>query len=92
MTEDYSSYESVDEEEAEEAAPKKGKGKKASTSTSSSAAKAKKPASIDVDASDAEEPVVKKKPVARAPSTTKTKKQPAAAQGSLKDFFGKPKK
>ncbi|EIW61840.1 uncharacterized protein TRAVEDRAFT_44661 [Trametes versicolor FP-101664 SS1] len=92
VTEDYSSYESVDEEEAEEAAPKKGKGKKASTSTSSSAAKAKKPASIDVDASDAEEPVVKKKPVARAPSTTKTKKQPAAAQGSLKDFFGKPKK
>ncbi|OJT10483.1 hypothetical protein TRAPUB_12921 [Trametes pubescens] len=92
VTEDYSSYESVDEEDAEEAAPKKGKGKKAGASTSASAAKAKKPVSIDVDASDAEEPVVKKKPVARAPSTTKSKKQPAAAQGSLKDFFGKPKK
>ncbi|KAH9846977.1 DNA polymerase subunit Cdc27 [Lenzites betulinus] len=90
VTEDYSSYESVDEDDAaEEEAPKKGKGKKAVAS----AAKAKKPASTDVDASEAEVP--KSKPVARTSSTAKSKKPAgtkASAQGSLKDFFGKPKK
>ncbi|KAI0832483.1 DNA polymerase subunit Cdc27 [Trametes gibbosa] len=90
VTEDYSSYESVDEEEAaEEEAPKKGKGKKAVAS----AAKAKKPASTDADGSDDDTP--KNKPVARTSSTAKSKKTAGAkagAQGNLKDFFGKPKK
>ncbi|KAI0352894.1 hypothetical protein OH77DRAFT_743603 [Trametes cingulata] len=93
VTEDYSSYESVDEEEAEEEPPKKGKGKK-TAATSSNTAKSKKPTTPDADASD-EEPAAKPKPVARTSSTTKSKKTSATkgnAQGSLKDFFGKPKK
>ncbi|KAI0375700.1 hypothetical protein BV20DRAFT_959727 [Pilatotrama ljubarskyi] len=93
VTEDYSSYESVDEEVAEEEPPKKGKGKKANAS-SVAPSKTKKPASTDADASD-EEPAAKPKPVARTSSTAKSKKTTSAkgnAQGSLKDFFGKPKK
>ncbi|KAI9000954.1 DNA polymerase subunit Cdc27 [Trametes punicea] len=91
VTEDYSSYESVDEEEAAEEEPKKGKSKKASPAVST--AKAKKSPSEEADASDEETPA-KGKPIARAPSTTKSKKSSAkaGARGNLKDFFGKPKK
>ncbi|KAI0776058.1 DNA polymerase subunit Cdc27-domain-containing protein [Trametes elegans] len=88
VTEDYSSYESVDEEEPEET-PKKGKGSKKAP-----AAKAKKAASPA--ASEDEAPAAKSKPVARTSSTaTKSKKSAGSkgsGQGSLKDFFGKPKK
>ncbi|KAI0719493.1 DNA polymerase subunit Cdc27 [Cerioporus squamosus] len=80
LTEDYSEYESVDEEEAEEE-QKKPKGKKAAA-----ASKPKK-------SSDDEPAPGKSKPAARTGSikgkSTGTK---AGAQGSLKDFFGKPKK
>ena len=79
MTEDYSEYESVDEEEAEEE-QKKPKGKKAA------AAKPKK-------SSDEEAPPTKSKPAARTSSVKgKSSGAKANAQGSLKDFFGKPKK
>ncbi|KAI0335526.1 hypothetical protein GY45DRAFT_1430678 [Cubamyces sp. BRFM 1775] len=91
VTEDYSSYESVDEEEAEEEPPKKGRGKKAAPTTSSSA-KAKRSPSNDAEASGDEAPA-KSKSISRAASATKAKKPAAGkAQGSLKDFFGKPKK
>ncbi|KAH9899811.1 DNA polymerase subunit Cdc27 [Cubamyces lactineus] len=93
VTEDYSSYESVDEEEAEEEPPKKGRGKKA-TPTTTSSAKAKKSPGDDAEASGDEAPA-KSKSISRASSATKAKKPAAGkagAQGSLKDFFGKPKK
>ncbi|KAI0677487.1 DNA polymerase subunit Cdc27-domain-containing protein [Trametes maxima] len=110
FTEDYSSYESVDEEDAVEAeAPKKGRGKKAAggaTAASSASAPTKgqkekdKAASADPEASEADAPPasVKSKSVARTSSSSagKSAKKPAGgragAQGSLKDFFGKPKK
>ena len=78
MTEDYSEYESVDEEEPEE--PKK------KTAAKKAPAKAKK--------ADEEENAPKSKPVARTNSVRgKTSgSKSAAGQGSLKDFFGKPKK
>ncbi|TBU49594.1 DNA polymerase subunit Cdc27 [Dichomitus squalens] len=80
VTENYSEYESVDEEEAAaEEAKKVPKGKKAS------ATKPKK--------GDAEEraSAPKPKPVARSDSVKKRAGGRPSAQGSLKDFFGKPK-
>ncbi len=80
VTEDYSSYESVDEEEPEEE-KKKPKGRKAPA-----ASKPKK-------SSDDEPAPAKSKPPARTGSTkAKSAGTKAGAQGSLKDFFGKPKK
>lgn len=78
VTEDYSSYESVDEEEEE--APKKPKGKKASGTS----AKEKK----DAD----EDGAPKRKPVARTGSVKGKSSSSKGGQGNLKDFFGKPKK
>ncbi|RDX55687.1 hypothetical protein OH76DRAFT_1372104 [Lentinus brumalis] len=80
VTEDYSSYESVDEEEPEEE-KKKPKGRKAPA-----ASKPKK-------SSDDEPAPAKSKPPARTGSIkAKSAGTKAGAQGSLKDFFGKPKK
>ena len=84
MTEDYSSYESVDEEEAEQEAQKKPKGKKAAP------AKPKKEAK-DEDAV----PPPKSKPAAASRTNSikaKSAGVKAGGQGNLKDFFGKPKK
>ncbi|KAI0638246.1 DNA polymerase subunit Cdc27 [Trametes polyzona] len=92
VTEDYSSYESVDEEEPEEEAPKKGRGKKAAAAAPSKPKKS--PSSGNAEKSEDEEKPTpaKSKPVARSGSTAAKSKKPAGAQGSLKDFFGKPKK
>ncbi|KAI0750818.1 DNA polymerase subunit Cdc27 [Daedaleopsis nitida] len=80
LTEDYSSYESVDEEEVEEEAPKKAKGKKAA------------PAKPKKGLADETIPP-KPKPAARTNSIkAKSAGVKPGAQGSLKDFFGKPKK
>ncbi|KAI9063168.1 hypothetical protein FKP32DRAFT_1666607 [Trametes sanguinea] len=88
VTEDYSSYESVDEEEAEEEV-KKPKAKKASGGAT---AKAKKPAS-PANNSDEEAPA-KGKSISRAASASKVKK-PAGAksggQGNIHSFFSKAK-
>ena len=77
VTEDYSSYESVDEEEEEP--PKKAKTKKAPSKTKKS---------------DEEESQPKSKPAVSRTSSIKGKGGGAksSGQGSLKDFFGKPKK
>ncbi|KAH9938597.1 DNA polymerase subunit Cdc27-domain-containing protein [Fomitopsis serialis] len=86
VTEDYSSYESVDEEEAEEPAKGKGKGKKgASVST-----KGKKNAGEDgKDAGDAKEASQEdKKPGKTARKPPKDRKSAGkAGQGTLTNFF-----
>ena len=80
VSETYSEYESVDEEEAAaEEAKTATKGKRAS------AAKLKK-------GSDDKDGTPKSKPVARSNSVKKNAGTKPSAQGSLKDFFGKPKK
>ncbi|TFY59274.1 hypothetical protein EVJ58_g5889 [Rhodofomes roseus] len=89
VTEDYSSYESVDEEEVEEPVKGRGKGKKgASTST-----KSKKNADEDSkDATEAKDASKEKKSGKAAEKPAKSRKSVGkAGQGSLMNFFGKPK-
>ncbi len=79
VSEDYSEYESVDEEAPEEETQKKTKGKRAAPA---------KPKKGSDDAAPA-----KSKPPARTSSIkAKGSGAKASSQGSLKDFFGKPKK
>ncbi|KAL7282455.1 hypothetical protein ACG7TL_003926 [Trametes sanguinea] len=88
VTEDYSSYESVDEEEAAEEEAKKPKAKK----SGAAAAKTKKPASPEAN-SDAEA-TAKSKSISRAASTSKVKKSTGArsgGQGNIQSFFSKAK-
>ncbi|KAH9843862.1 DNA polymerase subunit Cdc27-domain-containing protein [Rhodofomes roseus] len=89
VTEDYSSYESVDEEEVEEPVKGRGKGKKgASTST-----KSKKNADEDSkDVTEAKDASKEKKSGKAAEKPAKSRKSVGkAGQGSLMNFFGKPK-
>jgi len=86
VTEDYSSYESVDEEEAEEPAKGKGKGKKGASAST----KGKKNADEDgKDAGDAKETSEEdKKPGKTARKPPKNRKSAVkGGQGTLTNFF-----
>ncbi|KAI0774334.1 DNA polymerase subunit Cdc27 [Fomes fomentarius] len=80
VSEDYSEYESVDEEAPEEETQKKTKGKKAAP------AKPKKGGGDDVV------PAKSKPPVRTNSIKAKGSGAKASSQGNLRDFFGKPKK
>jgi hypothetical protein len=84
VTEDYSSYESVDEEEAPPEKPTKGKGKKAA------AAAAAAPIAVKNE-SEADEKVVKAPVKAAASASTLKRKpsKPSAQKGGIASYFTK---
>jgi hypothetical protein len=85
VTEDYSSYESVDEEEAPPEKPTKGKGKKAAAAAAAAAPIAVK------NESEADEKVVKAPVKAAASASTLKRKpsKPSAQKGGIASYFTK---
>ena len=80
VTEDYSSYESVDEEAPPLEKPAKGKGK---------GKKAIVPAASKSDAEVAEEKMAKAPPAKRAPALERKPSKPSAQKGGIASYFTK---
>lgn len=80
VTEDYSSYESVDEEEPPPEKPAKGKGK---------GKKAIAPAASKSDGEAAEEKVAKAPPAKRVPTLERKPSKPNVQKGGIASYFTK---
>jgi DNA polymerase delta subunit 3 len=85
VTEDYSSYESVDEEEEVPEKPAKGKGKKKITAPT----KVKDEGEAE-EAKEKEKEKAAKQPLARSASTLKRKpSKPSVQKGGIASYFNK---